>query len=1142
MKLKLLTKIAAAAILLTSTSWSSAQSLLYSNAIVSLNPAAYWPMHDKAAPVAADIETNYGSLGALGTAYYADWSEYNGAPANNEVLHQIPGALASNPEGGAYMIHTTTNTSFLVVPHTSPLTTLTPPFTLETWFVASNNNFGDIIGQDGTVLNAGNGNNLWGMRWAWGGLFQLYLGGGAGFTSPNSPSTFTNQWHHIVLTCSGTTNSATFQFYIDNVQVENDPPTIIKTDSWDPLVIGAGMWNINGEVRSTSMGLQEVAIYTNVLSTLDISNHFSLGTNASAGANAYFSAVLGDNPLLYYHMSSPAYLGYPAKNTWPVLQNYGLTITNGVYMPGVTPGGVTGPGFSGIITNAMPGNGMSAFADAGTNAAWNPTGHTPFSVTACFMGNPADSRLQSLAGRGDLSWHLRLDGTTGKVRFGTGAQASDLITTKIYNDGNWHQVTAVYTGTTNSIYVDGVLDTTATNGTAIVGTNLDVFLGGDPQYYLANNNTGAGMQLAGNLCEVAFFTNALTAAQVKTLITALGIPVSNVSQPVFSRVSGSDVVTASAVGSGPAYQWYSNTSSNYSGATMMTDGGGVSGSATASMTFVNLSDYYFVVVTNLNSSATSSIVQLPQVLTAVSAGEPIWNPISQTNICVIFSDVLDPGTAKNASNYTLNNGATVISAALGGADYAGSNEVVLTTSVLNTNLSYTLNIQNVNNYFGITQTPSPTSLTVGVYPANIALWVQANTGVSTNANGTVTSWTDLSGNGNNLQAATIFNMLEPVLTNNPLGLPVVHFVVTNTGSLNYGSGLFAYDSSSLEIVGNMSVIEVASFSVPGFGAGQGEVISKTGATVYNAFANANIPAPYDYNVSSTGPTILRGDGASAAGSYGTYKATVTISTNRTHIVAFSQIGNVVSHFLDGNVSGTAILGANGGGNYNMANCADQGQNFFVGNRGDYLKFNAEHFGGDLTELIVCASALSTNDMSLLQSYIASAYTLPIGTNSYPAITQQPVVSTNVYQSTTLTVPVGVSGNPLAYQWYSTNGVAVAGQTGATLAIPNIQTNNAYYLVATNIYGVATSANVAVNVLAVNMSPTNIVVAVTNNQMVLTWPMDHTGWQLQMQTNSLSVGLTTNWVKMTSSSTTNMVAVPINQANGSVFMRLVFPPQ
>ena len=59
-------------------------------------------------------------------------------------------------------------------------------------------------------------------------------------------------------------------------------------------------------------------------------------------------------------------------------------------------------------------------------------------------------------------------------------------------------------------------------------------------------------------------------------------------------------------------------------------------------------------------------------------------------------------------------------------------------------------------------------------------------------------------------------------------------------------------------------------------------------------------------------------------------------------------------------------------------------------------------------------------------------------------------------------------------------------------------------------------------------------------LTLSWPADHTGWQLQTQANSLSAGINTNWVNVVGSTTTNKVVVPINPINGTVFYRLVYP--
>jgi hypothetical protein len=59
-------------------------------------------------------------------------------------------------------------------------------------------------------------------------------------------------------------------------------------------------------------------------------------------------------------------------------------------------------------------------------------------------------------------------------------------------------------------------------------------------------------------------------------------------------------------------------------------------------------------------------------------------------------------------------------------------------------------------------------------------------------------------------------------------------------------------------------------------------------------------------------------------------------------------------------------------------------------------------------------------------------------------------------------------------------------------------------------------------------------------LTLSWPLDHTGFRLQAQTNDLATGLGTNWVDVAGSTTTNQVVIPVNADNGSVFYRLIYP--
>ena len=71
-------------------------------------------------------------------------------------------------------------------------------------------------------------------------------------------------------------------------------------------------------------------------------------------------------------------------------------------------------------------------------------------------------------------------------------------------------------------------------------------------------------------------------------------------------------------------------------------------------------------------------------------------------------------------------------------------------------------------------------------------------------------------------------------------------------------------------------------------------------------------------------------------------------------------------------------------------------------------------------------------------------------------------------------------------------------------------------------------------------PTPIVFSVSGGSLTLSWAADHTGWILQSQTNSLSVGLTTTWFDVAGSGSGNSVTVPLSPGNPSVFFRLRHP--
>ncbi len=101
-------------------------------------------------------------------------------------------------------------------------------------------------------------------------------------------------------------------------------------------------------------------------------------------------------------------------------------------------------------------------------------------------------------------------------------------------------------------------------------------------------------------------------------------------------------------------------------------------------------------------------------------------------------------------------------------------------------------------------------------------------------------------------------------------------------------------------------------------------------------------------------------------------------------------------------------------------------------------------------------------------------------------------------------------------------------TGTNLWVDNLAVDGSITLVA------------PVFVPPVNTNSTSITTSVSGGNLTLTWPADHTGWRLQTQTNSLAIGISTNWVDVAGATLTNQVVVPITATNDSVYFRMIYP--
>lgn len=621
----------------------------YSNAVVALNPVAYWPLTETTQPpFGAYIATNLGTAGAAGNGFYETWFQPLNTGTNtlyyqtNNITH-TNGAIADGDTAFQGFNNGTGTGGYVVFPRTTngvvnPAITIVPPFSVEFWVkpttltagvrpivnqgrvpiqdladygYATTNNKGFCIGQfNGNAFFA-----VWNNR-----------GGNNPHVEADAAMT-ANVWQHMVATFNGTNliwyRNGAQAATANTTGTANSQGALYVPDLISPLLIGSG--SIIGAGNGGSEfdgGIDEVAIYPQVLPASTILNHYNAATNTDS---TYKNTVLADNPQIYVRLDEPAYpaSNYPDRSTYPIANNYGLigAAGKGYYQPGTQPG-AAGPQFTGFGpgSKAVAINGYSGAVDIGGGSLpseLNPTGAARVSVAAWFRSNPADApaRFQEIASHGSASWRISMDATAAGARFNPGngpelqfLDTPDILTNGcLVNDGNWHFVAGVSDGATNGLYIDGVLARTGTSVGSITGSTLDALLGGSPNNIVPvynGSSTSEPRYFDGQVAHVAVFTNSLTAAQIQQLYSVAAVPPFIFQQPRSQTNNAGTSTTLFAGVRGSAtlgYQWYKNNAPL---------GGATSSNLTFSPLVASNGGSYYVVVTNSAGSVTSSVASL----------------------------------------------------------------------------------------------------------------------------------------------------------------------------------------------------------------------------------------------------------------------------------------------------------------------------------------------------------------------------------------------------------------------------------------------------------------------------------------------------------------------------------------------------
>jgi hypothetical protein len=581
----------------------------YSNSVMALHPVGYWPLTETAPPPEPITLTahNLGTLGVVGDANFV-----------SDTIFGYPGALAGT---------TDTADSFngfndeRVTAVYNPDVSLNTSFTIEAWLLAhddgtfwgttcplsdvdaSSPRSGWLIYMD--AVNNGQYTFRTYAQNTTAASLSLDLG------APGSIQE--EKWYHVTVVVSNAVTVTNVYGFINGALVAGPValPAYVPNDGL------AGGFSV-GNRSDTGSGftfvgaIDEVAFYTNALDPATILSHYQAGTN---GTPNYSTLVLGSHPALYYRMDEAA-AGQPYPAPLPVAANHGSfgAAANGYYQPNTFPGvpGPTNSGFGPVsLACGFSTNGVESSSQSGPGVLVAPFNQASLNIApalslAAWIQVPlgAPSWFQTPIGRGDTSYRFDVD-PSGLPHFACNPNGDVVVATSLA-DGLWHFWAGVFDPVSSKsfLYIDGVKVAEAV-GSAPTSMTCYMLMGGAPDY---NNRN-----FAGNICQVALFTNALSAGQIASLYNSVGAPptVSVPTNSITLNEGANGTIAASISGTAPlTLQWYSidtlNVTTALNGQT----------AATLSLTNVQFSQnnfQYYVTVANAYGSATSTPVTLTVV-------------------------------------------------------------------------------------------------------------------------------------------------------------------------------------------------------------------------------------------------------------------------------------------------------------------------------------------------------------------------------------------------------------------------------------------------------------------------------------------------------------------------------------------------
>lgn len=325
--------------------------------------------------------------------------------------------------------------------------------------------------------------------------YELFVNSGSGLQFQRIAGTTTtvsatapplNSWSHVVATYDGTT----MRLYVNGSLSNSAASALSLLDNAAAFRVGNSALGTDGWAGD----LDDVAVYSGVLSGPQVQNHFQCG-------HRYRDVVLGTSGLQSY---------------WRLGEISGVTAfdstgaMNGAHANGPTLGGTGAPTYANGATSFDGVDDYIGFGDV-----YDFAGTSSFTVEGWFnrttVGEAGTWRI--VAGKEPAAdprdgWAIAIAPGTQLIYFDRVSASNDdaVASTTATVAGTWYHFAVTYDGATMRMYVNGALEASTASALSIPNTTYPLRLGSlDP----APTN-----RFAGRLDEIAIYNVALSTAQV----------------------------------------------------------------------------------------------------------------------------------------------------------------------------------------------------------------------------------------------------------------------------------------------------------------------------------------------------------------------------------------------------------------------------------------------------------------------------------------------------------------------------------------------------------------------------------------------------------------------------------------------------